>query len=77
MEVRAGLARPIPIFLKIAPDLTGDEIAEIAEVAVQSGLSGIVATNTTLSREGLKSVDAGQTGGENRKTGAQSREANW
>lgn len=63
MEVRAGLARPIPIFLKIAPDLTGDEIAEIAEVAVQSGLSGIVATNTTLSREGLKSVHAGQTGG--------------
>ncbi len=63
MEVRATLARPIPIFLKIAPDLSNDEIAEIAEVALASGLSGIIATNTTLSREGLKSADAGQAGG--------------
>jgi dihydroorotate dehydrogenase len=63
MEVRAGLARKIPVFLKIAPDLTGDELASIAEVALASGLSGIIATNTTLSREGLTSVHRDQAGG--------------
>ena len=63
METRAGLARPIPVFLKIAPDLNGDELAEIAEVALAAGLSGIIATNTTLSREGLISADKGQMGG--------------
>lgn len=63
METRAGLARKIPVFLKIAPDLSSDELAEIAEVALGSGLAGIIATNTTLSREGLKSANAGQAGG--------------
>lgn len=63
MEVRAGLPRPIPVFLKIAPDLAGDELAAIAEVALASGLSGIIATNTTLSREGLRSVHAAEAGG--------------
>lgn len=63
METREGLERPIPIFLKIAPDLTSDELAEIAEVALASGLSGIIATNTTLSREGLISESKSQMGG--------------
>lgn len=63
METRAALARPIPIFLKIAPDLTPDELAQIAEVALASGLSGIIATNTTLSREGLISASKGEMGG--------------
>lgn len=63
METRAGLVRPIPVFLKIAPDLTPDELAEIAEVALAAGLAGIIATNTTLSREGLQSPHRDQTGG--------------
>lgn len=63
METGAGLVRPIPVFLKIAPDLTPDELAEIAEVALAAGLAGIIATNTTLSREGLKSADRTQMGG--------------
>lgn len=63
MEVRAGLPRPIPVFLKIAPDLTSDDLAAIAEVALGSGLSGIIATNTTLSREGLRSAHRDETGG--------------
>lgn len=63
MEQREKLARPIPIFLKIAPDLTPDEIADVAEVGLASGIAGIIATNTTLSREGLKSAHKGQTGG--------------
>lgn len=63
METRAALANPIPVFLKIAPDLTADELAEIAEVALAAGLAGIIATNTTLSREGLQSSNKSQTGG--------------
>ncbi|MBU9699594.1 quinone-dependent dihydroorotate dehydrogenase [Rhodobacteraceae bacterium HSP-20] len=63
MDTRATLARPIPIFLKIAPDLTADDLAEIAETAVSSGISGIIATNTTLSRDGLSSPHRGETGG--------------
>lgn len=63
MEVRAGLARPVPVFLKIAPDLGGDDLAALAEVALGAGISGIIATNTTLSREGLKSAHRGETGG--------------
>ena len=63
MDARAALPVPIPVFLKIAPDLTADELAQIAEVALAAGISGIIATNTTLSREGLKSADRGQAGG--------------
>ncbi|NCX07307.1 MAG: dihydroorotate dehydrogenase (quinone) [Rhodobacteraceae bacterium] len=63
LETNAGLSTPIPIFLKIAPDLTSDEIADIADVARETGISGIIATNTTLSREGLTSKDRGEQGG--------------
>lgn len=63
MQMRATLARPIPIFLKIAPDLAPDELAALAEVALSSGLSGIIATNTTLSRDGLRAPQASETGG--------------
>ena len=63
MDVQASLARPIPIFLKIAPDLTDDDLAEITEVALATGIAGIIATNTTLSRDGLTSPDKTQNGG--------------
>lgn len=63
MEVRAALPRPIAIFLKIAPDLMPDDLAAIAEVALAAGLSGIIATNTTLSRDGLRSPHKAETGG--------------
>lgn len=63
METREGLARRVPVFLKIAPDLNSDELAEIAEVALAAGIDAIIATNTTLSREGLKSADRNEMGG--------------
>ena len=63
METRAGMARTIPVFLKIAPDLTGEEIAEIAEVAQAAGIAGIIATNTTLNRTGLHGPHAQEKGG--------------
>lgn len=42
-----------PVLVKIAPDLSDSDIDEIADLAVELGLAGIVATNTTVSREGL------------------------
>ncbi|HEX5859104.1 MAG TPA: quinone-dependent dihydroorotate dehydrogenase [Microbacterium sp.] len=42
-----------PMLVKIAPDLADDEVEAIARLAVQLGLAGIIATNTTISREGL------------------------
>ncbi|MEM7723418.1 MAG: quinone-dependent dihydroorotate dehydrogenase [Pseudomonadota bacterium] len=63
MEANAALTTSIPIFLKIAPDLTTDELAEIAEVTRISGIAGIIATNTTLSRDGLASRHRDETGG--------------
>ncbi|RWR49364.1 quinone-dependent dihydroorotate dehydrogenase [Sinirhodobacter ferrireducens] len=63
VAARGALERRIPVFLKIAPDLSPSELEEIAEVALTSGIDGIIATNTTLSREGLKSPQAEAPGG--------------
>ncbi|HTR01029.1 MAG TPA: quinone-dependent dihydroorotate dehydrogenase [Candidatus Acidoferrum sp.] len=65
---RAALAtqhgRDVPLLLKIAPDLTPEEVAGIAATVLQSGLSGVIATNTTLSRAGVEgSPSAGEAGG--------------
>ncbi len=63
METRGALARPVPVFLKIAPDLAEAELADVAEVALASGIDAVIATNTTLARDGLKSRHAGEAGG--------------
>lgn len=63
METRAELARPVPVFLKIAPDLDADALSDIAQVALSSGLDGIIATNTTLDRTGLTDHQRTQAGG--------------
>ncbi|KHQ52988.1 quinone-dependent dihydroorotate dehydrogenase [Mameliella alba] len=63
MQARDELARPVPVFLKIAPDLDDAELADVAEVALSSGVAGVIATNTTLSRAGLRSRHASETGG--------------
>ncbi len=52
-----------PIFLKIAPDLSDAEVEDIAEVAAATRIDGIIATNTTLAREGLRSRHRGEAGG--------------
>ncbi|ASZ09738.1 quinone-dependent dihydroorotate dehydrogenase [Chitinophaga pendula] len=45
--------KPKPILLKIAPDLTNEQLDDIIEIVQETGLAGLVATNTTISREGL------------------------
>ncbi|HQD22927.1 MAG TPA: quinone-dependent dihydroorotate dehydrogenase [Arachnia sp.] len=51
-------ARPVPVFVKLAPDLEGTDLAETLAVVNDSAVSGVIATNTTLSREGLAAPDA-------------------
>ncbi|HXR80892.1 MAG TPA: hypothetical protein VN763_08240, partial [Saprospiraceae bacterium] len=43
-----------PIFLKIAPDLTHEQLDEIVDIVIKSNFTGIIATNTTIDRSGLK-----------------------
>ena len=45
----------VPLLVKIAPDLSDDDVLAVADLALELGLDGIVATNTTISREGLRS----------------------
>ncbi len=63
VETRDGLQNRPRIFVKIAPDLESSEIDEIAEVAAKSGIDGIIATNTTIARDGLHGPHAAETGG--------------
>lgn len=53
IEYRKGSVNYRPILLKISPDLTNEQIDETVDVMKECGLDGIVATNTTRSREGL------------------------
>ncbi|MBX2972839.1 MAG: quinone-dependent dihydroorotate dehydrogenase [Flavobacteriales bacterium] len=59
--------RPRPILLKIAPDLTNEQLDDIVAVVKESGIAGVIATNTTISRDGLRTpkaeVDAMGAGG--------------
>ena len=60
-----NLAKPKqkPILLKIAPDLTDDQLLDIIEIVNETKIAGVIATNTTLSREGLRSVNKSEMGG--------------
>lgn len=54
----------VPITLKIAPDLTQDQVTEIADLLMQHQIDGVIATNTTLSREAVKGMqNSEETGG--------------
>jgi dihydroorotate dehydrogenase len=51
-----------PVLVKIAPDLSDHDVDEIADLAVELGLAGVVATNTTVSRAGLTTADVDALG---------------
>jgi dihydroorotate dehydrogenase len=53
------------VLVKIAPDLDGDQVDAVVDLALQRGLAGMIVSNTTLSREGLASPEAltSQAGG--------------
>lgn len=52
-----------PILLKIAPDLTDEQLLDIIEIVKDSKIAGVIATNTTISREGLQSINKIEAGG--------------
>ncbi|WP_177764975.1 quinone-dependent dihydroorotate dehydrogenase [Flavobacterium sp. I3-2] len=52
-----------PILLKIAPDLTDEQLLDIIEIIDETKIAGVIATNTTISREGLKSENKVEVGG--------------
>ncbi|MET4140161.1 quinone-dependent dihydroorotate dehydrogenase [Pedobacter sp. UYP1] len=51
-----GISRPI--LLKIAPDLTNEQLDDIVEIVMESGIAGVIATNTTIDRSGLTTAAA-------------------
>ena len=60
-----NLARPKqkPILLKIAPDLTDEQLLDIVDIIKETKIAGVIATNTTISREGLQSENKTEIGG--------------
>ena len=66
-ERRAELAAPSgsrkPVLLKIAPDLDEEQLEHVAASCLESGLDGVIISNTTLSRDGVDGPNAGEAGG--------------
>ncbi|MGC3993374.1 MAG: quinone-dependent dihydroorotate dehydrogenase [Propionicimonas sp.] len=61
-EALAAGGRPVPIFVKVAPDLTWAQLDEVLATCADHGAAGLVATNTTLARDGLAASDQGRAG---------------
>lgn len=60
-----NLAKPKqkPVLLKIAPDLTDEQLLDIIDIVKDTKIAGVIATNTTISRSGLRSCNQTETGG--------------
>jgi len=60
-----NLAKPKqkPILLKIAPDLTDEQLLDIIDIVNETKIAGVIATNTTISRDGLQSENKAEMGG--------------
>lgn len=60
-----NLAKPKqkPVLLKIAPDLTDEQLLDIIDIVAVTKIAGVIATNTTISREGLQSINKAEMGG--------------
>jgi dihydroorotate dehydrogenase len=65
LAAKTGKA-PTPLLVKVAPDLSDEALAELLDVCTARGVAGLIATNTTLSRDGIATADtpvAAQAGG--------------
>lgn len=63
LRTREASCPGVPVFLKIAPDLSTPELEDIADIALACDIDAIIATNTTLERKGLHGPHATETGG--------------
>ncbi|MBR9758068.1 MAG: quinone-dependent dihydroorotate dehydrogenase [Algicola sp.] len=62
-DLNAKKPKQKPILLKIAPDLTDDQLMDIIDIVHTTKIDGVIATNTTISREGLQSENKTEAGG--------------
>lgn len=62
-KLNAEKPKQKPILLKIAPDLTEEQLLDIIDIITETKIAGVIATNTTVSREGLQSENRNETGG--------------
>ena len=62
-SMNAAKPKQKPILLKIAPDLSDEQLLDIIEIVNETKIAGVIATNTTISREGLTSENQRETGG--------------
>lgn len=62
-ELVKQLKKPVPILVKLAPDLNEAELEDSLQAVMETGMDGVIAGNTTLSRQGLTSPLASETGG--------------
>lgn len=63
VDARRGLPVTVPVLVKLAPDLDDAELDDALAAVEASGIDGIIATNTTLARDGLRSACASEAGG--------------
>ena len=63
MELNQSKFSPKPILLKIAPDLSNEQLLDIIEIVRDTKIAGVIATNTTIDRTGLKSESKTEVGG--------------
>ncbi|MFF0572414.1 quinone-dependent dihydroorotate dehydrogenase [Streptosporangium saharense] len=62
-EVADGTPRRTPLLVKIAPDLADEDVDAVADLALELGLDGVIATNTTISRKDVNSTETGGLSG--------------
>lgn len=62
-DMNLAMPKQKPILLKIAPDLTNDQLLDIIDIVKETQIAGVIATNTTISRDGLESENKKETGG--------------
>jgi dihydroorotate dehydrogenase len=63
LEYQASIHRPLPLLVKLSPDLTESELDDALQAILDTGVDGVIAANTTLSRPGLFSPLAAESGG--------------
>lgn len=62
-KMRDQCGKNVPLIVKLAPDLQNDELKDAVEIVLKWGMDGVIATNTTISREMLRSRRSGEAGG--------------
>ncbi|MBE9479711.1 MAG: quinone-dependent dihydroorotate dehydrogenase [Chloroflexi bacterium] len=63
LKLQDKYRRDVPLIIKLAPDLNNDELKDAVEVILKWGIGGVIATNTTISRVGLRSRRSEEAGG--------------